>query len=272
VDVGQAGVVAPATLTITIVFVRPYPHIQQAYVKASNTGADDDVGSRRRDLGDTDGRGCPRRDQRRDGRERRPVEQTGAQWSGAAYVFVRSGTTVTSRPTSRPRTRRPTISSARASRSRATRSSWAPPARTVAAGDRRERGPIEQAGPPKSAAAYVFVRSEDHVDPGRPTSRHRTREADTSSVRAVRDLGHTVGRRGPLPRDSAGRADGDELSTGRTASGAAYVFVPAAPRGPAGLPQASNTGPMDRSVTVVAISLATRSSVEPPTRTAPRRA
>lgn len=85
-DVDDAGAVYPVTIDPTFT--------QQAYLKASNTEAIDNFGFAVAVAGDTVVVGAHREDSNATGVNGNQADNSAAQ-AGAAYVFVRSGTTWT---------------------------------------------------------------------------------------------------------------------------------------------------------------------------------
>ncbi len=192
---------------------------QQAYLKASNTEANDNFGwlGRRID-GDTVVVGAYGEDSSATGGQRR--RQRDGACAGAAYVFVRSGGAGPSRPTSRPPTPRQDYFGQSRSRSPATRSSSAHTARP--------------ATPPASTATATTSAAM----PARPTSSCATARLEPAGLpqgiqhrrrRLLRHLGRGLGRHGGRSARRGGqqrdRVNGNAATTALRTAGAAYVFV-----------------------------------------------
>lgn len=170
---------------------------QQAYLKASNTGADDRFGITVAIVGDNLVVGAPQEDSGATGIDGNQADNSASN-SGAAYVFVRSGTTWTQQ------------AYLKASNSGADDYfGWS----VTLAGDTLVVGaPQEDSGATESGAAYVFLRSG--------TTWTQQAHLKAAVVGAYENFGWSVTLAGDTLAVGAPWED-----SGGDDSGAAYVFV-----------------------------------------------
>jgi len=200
------------------------PTAQQAYLKASNTGADDLFGHAVAISGDTVVVGAPQEDSSATGVNGNQASNT-APNSGAAYVFVRSGTTWTQQAYLKASNASVISSDDRFGQSVAISGD------TVVVGANREdsnatgvNGNQNNDSALESGAAYVFVRSGTTWSQQAYLKSSNTGDFDFFGW-SVSVSGNTVVV-GAYPEDSnATGVNGNQADNSASASGAAYVFV-----------------------------------------------
>ena len=200
------------------------PTAQQAYLKASNTGADDLFGHAVAISGDTVVVGAPQEDSSATGVNGNQASNT-APNSGAAYVFVRNGTTWTQQAYLKASNASVISSDDRFGQSVAISGD------TVVVGANREdsnatgvNGNQNNDSALESGAAYVFVRSGTTWSQQAYLKSSNTGDFDFFGW-SVSVSGNTVVV-GAYPEDSnATGVNGNQADNSASASGAAYVFV-----------------------------------------------
>jgi FG-GAP repeat protein len=204
------------------VFVRSGTNwTQQAYLKASNTGAIDRFGSRVAVSGDTIVVGSPEEDSNATGVNGDQSDNT-ASLGGAAYVFVRSGTNWSQQAY---------LKASNTGAGDLFGSSVAVSGDTAAVGARWEssnatgvNGDQSDNSASNAGAAYVFVRSGTNWSQQAYLKASNTR-VDRFFGESVAVSGGTVVVGAMWESSSATGVNGDDSDNSVSAAGAAYVFV-----------------------------------------------
>jgi hypothetical protein len=193
---------------------------QQAYLKASNTGADDGFGWSVAVSGETVVIGAPRESSNATGVNGDQNDDSAAE-SGAAYVFVRNGTTWSQQAYLKAsNTDAYDIFALRVGISGDTVVVGAPQESSKAAG---VNGDQSENNAGQSGAAYIFVRNEATWSQQAYLKASNTGAGDFFG--SVTISGNTVVVGADAESSSATGINGDENDDSTFAAGAAYVFV-----------------------------------------------
>jgi len=194
---------------------------QQAYVKASNTGADDYFGSSVALSGDTLAVGAPYEDSPATGVNGNQADNS-AREAGAVYVFVRSGTTWTQRAY---------VKASNTGDSDQFGCSVALSGDTLAVGARQEdsaatgvNGNQADDSIGAAGAVYVFVRSGTTWTQQAYVKASNTRASDHFGT-SVALSGDTLAVGAPYEASAATGVNGNQADNSAYAAGAVYVFV-----------------------------------------------
>lgn len=196
---------------------------QQAYLKASNSGEDDYFGAAVSVSGDTVVVGAPGEDSGGTGVDGNQGNSLSlGSDSGAAYVFVRSGTTWSQQADLKAGSAWPGKGfGSTVSASGDTLVVGAPGESSNATGVNGDQSDTSASG---AGAAYVFVRSGTTWSQQAYLKASNT-EASDSFGRDVSVFGDTIVVGSPLEDSNATGLNGDQNNNSATNAGAAYVFV-----------------------------------------------